>query len=85
MGLTPAEEQLVQKRVPDNTCARCRRKFQIGDRLTWAFILINPDARNPNRITERGLELGTDTEFAHVDCTDPTLSGKNASRILVPT
>jgi hypothetical protein len=84
MGLTPAEEQLVQKRVPDGICARCRRKFHIGDRISWAFILINPDARNPNRVTERGLELGTDTEFVHADCSDPQLTGKYAGTAVIP-
>lgn len=84
MGLTPAEEQLVQKRVPDDTCARCRRKFRIGDRLMGAYILIDPHAHNPTRITERGIMLGTDLEFAHVDCEDPQLSGRKASKLIIP-
>ena len=84
MGMTPAQEQRVQKKVADNVCARCRRPFDIGNRITWAFILIEPLAYNPNRITERGLELGTDCEFVHCDCEDPYLDGKRASRLVRP-
>jgi len=76
---------LVQKRVPDHICARCRRPFQIGDRVQWAFILLDPNARNPDRITERGLELGTDHEFVHCDCEDPRLEGKKAGRLILPS
>jgi len=46
-----------------------------------AYICTNPNARNPNKITEKGLELGTDFEFVHVSCEDPFLEGKLASKI----
>ena len=78
MDLTPAQHQLVQKRVPDHICARCRREFQVGDRVTWACILLNPRAYNPVRLTEKGLEFGVDLEFVHCSCEDPSLSGKLA-------
>lgn len=74
----------VQKRVPDHICARCRRPFNVGDRAHWAFIILDPNARNPERITERGLEMGTDHEFVHVDCEDPQLEGKKAHRLIIP-
>jgi hypothetical protein len=45
-----------------------------------AYIVTNPNARNPNKITERGLELGVDCEFVHVDCADPFLDGKTAEK-----
>jgi hypothetical protein len=83
MSLTPEQQRLVQKRVPDHVCARCRREFEPGDRATWACIIINPRARNPMRITEKGLEFGTDLEFVHNDCEDPTLSGRKAGQIVV--
>jgi hypothetical protein len=38
--------------------------------------MLDPNARNPQRLTERGVELGTDYEFAHVRCEDPYLDGK---------
>jgi len=83
MSLTPEQERLVQKRVPDHVCARCRREFQPGDRATWACIIINPRAYNPVRLTEKGIEFGTDMEFAHVDCEDPTLSGCKANKLII--
>lgn len=82
MAMTSEDEQQVQKKVPDHVCARCRKPFQPGHRATWAFIIIDPHACNPNRLTERGLEMGTDTEFVHSDCEDPFLSGKSAARII---
>ena len=70
----------LQKRCPDNICARCRRPLKPGDRVQHAFILVDPDARNPERITERGLQLGTDCEFVHACCEDPQLDGKYAAQ-----
>lgn len=82
MGLSLEQERLIQKRIPDHVCARCRKPFNVGDRVMWAFILVDNNAHNPNRVTEKGLELGTDCEFVHSSCEDPTLSGKLAHRIL---
>jgi len=65
----------VQKRTSDNVCAACRRPILRGQRIQHAFIVLDPIARNPNRITERGLELGVDCEFVHVRCDDPFLKG----------
>lgn len=72
---------LLQKRVADNVCARCRRPILAGHRVQAAYICTNPNARNPNKITEKGLELGTDCEFVHVSCEDPFLEGKLASKL----
>ena len=66
----------MQKRVPDNICAACRKPFEPGHRVTGAYILLDPQAHNPNRITEKGLELGVDNEFVHIRCEDPFLDGK---------
>ena len=65
----------VQKRVPDSVCAACRKPFEKGNRVQAAYILLDPDARNPERITEKGIELGADSEFTHVRCIDPFLNG----------
>ena len=66
----------LQKRVDDHVCAACRKPFQPGQRVMPAYILLDPHARNPRLITEKGLELGQDNEFAHVRCEDPFLDGK---------
>jgi hypothetical protein len=77
----PADlNELLQKRCPDTVCAKCRKPFQLGDRIIHAFILVSTDARNPQRVTEKGLELGTDCEFVHIECTDPQLDGKYAAK-----
>lgn len=80
MALTPEEERLVQKRVSDSTCARCRRPIRVGHRIQAAYIVTNPNAYNPNKLTERGIELGCDNEFAHISCSDPFLEGKDAHK-----
>lgn len=72
---------ILQKRVADNVCARCRKPIQPGNRVQAAYICTNPNARNPSKITERGLELGTDCEFVHVSCEDPFLEGKLAAKL----
>lgn len=66
----------VQKRVADDVCARCRKPLLRGHRIVWALIVVDPHAYNPVRITEKGLELGLDFEYAHVNCKDPFLDGK---------
>jgi len=71
----------LQKRVPDHICARCRRPIQPGHRVQAAYICVDPKAYNPNKITERGLELGTDCEFVHCDCRDPFLSGRRSEEL----
>ena len=76
MALTPHEHEIIQKKVDDNVCARCRKPILIGHRILPAYIVCNPNARNPNKLTERGLELGTDCEFVHTACDDPYLNGK---------
>jgi hypothetical protein len=68
--------QLVQKDCPDNVCAACRRPILRGHRIQPAYICLDNDARNPERLTERGLELGTDYLFCHARCNDPYLKGK---------
>jgi len=71
---------LLQKRCPDTVCAKCRKPFKPGDRIIHAFILVDTDARNPGRLTEKGLTLGTDCEFVHISCMDPQLDGKYAAK-----
>jgi hypothetical protein len=70
------DDPRLMKRVDDHTCAACRRPLLPGHRVQPAFIMLDPNARNPDRITERGVELGTDYEFVHCRCSDPYLDGK---------
>jgi len=79
--MTAEEETRAQKKVPDHTCARCRKPFVVGHRVQMTFIIINPHAHNPDNITQRGLELGTDCEFSHCSCEDPFLDGKLAGKL----
>ena len=72
---------VLQKRVADHICARCRKPIQKGHRVQAAYICIDPRAYNPNKLTEKGLMLGTDCEFVHCDCKDPFLSGRNAHEL----
>lgn len=80
----PPYVDILQKRCADGICARCRQPIKAGHRVQAAYICVNPNARNPNKITEKGLELGTDMEFTHSDCRDPYLTGKLASKLIVP-
>lgn len=84
MPIDPAPapyEDILQKRCADNVCARCRRPIMAGHRVQAAYICVNPNARNPGRITEKGIELGTDMEFVHCSCEDPYLKGRLANQI----
>lgn len=75
------DDPRVQKRTADNICAACRRPLLKGHRIQHAWICLDPNAYNPERLTERGLELGTDCEFTHVRCEDPFLDG---GKIIIP-
>lgn len=69
----------LQKRVPDDTCAACRKPILPGHRIQQIYICIKPNAVNPNKITERGLELGMDSEFIHARCEDPFCNGRRVA------
>ncbi len=66
---------VLQQRVPHTTCARCRKKFRAGDRLMPAYIVKNPDTRDP--VTrELAAEMSGEFEFVHASCADPSLDGR---------
>lgn len=71
---------ILKQRVPHTTCARCRKPFKAGDRMTPAYIVKNPNARNPET-RELAAELSGEFEFVHASCGDPALDG----RVLVVT
>lgn len=63
----------LSPRVDGDTCIRCRRKFQPGDRVTPAMIVIKA-GRHPNNPKEVGVHMSSEFEIAHIDCNDRGLS-----------
>ena len=65
---------ILKQRVDHTICARCRRKFKAGDRVTPAYIILNPDARDP-QTKMRAAEMSGEFELVHASCADPSLNG----------
>ena len=66
---------ILKQRVSHTTCARCRQKFKAGDRIIPAYIVENPDTRDP--VTkELAAKMTGDFEFVHASCADPSLDGR---------
>lgn len=66
---------VLRPRVSHTTCARCRKKFKAGDRAMPAYIIKNPDTRDP-QTQELAIEMTGEFEFVHASCLDPSLDGK---------
>lgn len=65
---------VLKQRVSHTTCARCRKKFKAGDRIMPAYIVENPDTRDP--VTkELAAKMSGEFEFVHASCTDTSLEG----------
>lgn len=62
----------IQRRVEGDTCGKCRKKFQPGDRISQAYLVVRTGV-SPKNIMERGVELHDDFEFVHIDCARPGL------------
>jgi hypothetical protein len=60
-------------RVESDVCARCRKKFREGDRLTQAFI-VERTGLNPNNLRDPGVFLSAEFELVHIRCEDADLS-----------
>jgi len=71
--------ELTKQRVDHTTCARCRRKFAVGNRICVAMIVENPDAVDPHTL-QRAAQMAGEFELVHASCADPSLTGK---RVLV--
>jgi hypothetical protein len=69
-------------RFDSDTCAKCKKKFKPGDRVTTVFIVQkvgpNPNAQTP---WDKGAFLGDEFELGHCSCPDPALE----SRLIDPT
>lgn len=57
---------------PDNTCGKCRRKFEPFHRICIAYI-VERAGSDPLNISRKGLFLCKEFEFVHIDCKDPML------------
>lgn len=65
---------VLRPRVSHTTCARCRKLFKAGDRAIPAYIIQNPNTRDP-RTQELSIEMSGEFEFVHAACADPALEG----------
>lgn len=65
---------ILKQRVAHTMCARCRKLFKAGDRMTPAYIVKNPNTRNPET-KQLAAEIADEFEFVHASCADPTLEG----------
>ena len=66
---------ILHPRVPHTTCARCRKPFKAGDRALPAYIIKNPNTRDP-QTQELAIEMTGEFEFCHASCVDPMLDGR---------
>lgn len=66
---------VLRPRVSHTMCARCRKLFKAGDRILMAYIIKNPNTRDP-QTQELSIEMTGEFEFVHASCVDPSLDGK---------
>lgn len=66
--------QNVYPRGNGDTCIRCKRKFERGDRVQIVHIVMRtgPSLVNPREV---GAWLSEEFELAHADCADTSLDG----------
>lgn len=58
--------------VDQDTCGKCRKKFEKGNRIVQVHIF-DRAGNDPMNLARKGLFLFEEYEFAHVDCKDPFL------------
>ena len=58
--------------VPDDTCGKCRKKFERGHRVCITHIVDRP-GKDPMDLGRSGLFIFEEYEFTHRDCRDPFL------------
>jgi hypothetical protein len=66
---------ILEARGTGDTCMKCRRKFQPGDRMQPAYI-VTGHGRDPANPRQPGLLIGPEFEMVHVVCEDPQLAGQ---------
>lgn len=62
----------LKPRFSDATCCNCRKPFERGDRVQIVYIFSHAGV-DPMNLGRRGIDLGTEFEFAHYNCKDPKL------------
>lgn len=62
----------IYPRCNGDTCVKCRRKFQRGDRVVIVHIVENVGS-NPSNPREVGAWLSGEFEMQHSICADPGL------------
>jgi hypothetical protein len=55
-----------------DTCIKCKKKFEKGDRVQMAFIVIGT-GKNPHNPQELGATLSEEFEMTHINCADRQL------------
>ena len=66
---------ILKQRVPHTTCAKCRKNFKAGDRVTIAHIVLNPNIRDP-ATQSMSMQIAPEFEFVHASCVDTALDGR---------
>jgi proline dehydrogenase len=66
---------VLRPRVSHTTCARCRKLFKAGERAIPAYIIMNPNTRDP-QTQELSIQMSGEFEFVHASCVDPMLDGR---------
>lgn len=64
----------LHQTVPTTTCAKCRRLFKPGDRVSPVYIIQKVGHNLETR--DMGAWMGEDFELIHASCPDPGLEGK---------
>lgn len=63
----------IHPRGNADTCMKCKKKFEMGDRVQMALIVVGT-GRNPKNPRELGAMLSEEFELVHINCADPQLS-----------
>jgi hypothetical protein len=63
----------LHPRCSGNTCVRCRKLFNPGDRVAPVFLVTGVGRNELTR--EFGAFLSEEFEMAHIACHDPQLTG----------
>jgi hypothetical protein len=64
---------MIRQRTSTDMCAKCRKRFGIGDRVQIAYIIERSGHLNPKNPFEGGSMLCPDFEMSHISCIDPGL------------